>query len=402
LEVDIPFRKEKWKKRFHFGGEFMALKREFVFPDNSFFLFGPRGTGKSTILKESFNDALYIDLLENENFRTYSAYPERLGGTVMAHPEKKIIIIDEIQKVPDLLSQIHLLMETHKEKLFIMTGSSARKLKKDGTNLLGGRAFKKTMHPFTASELGDLFKIEEALNFGLIPVVFFSNDRYEALSAYVDLYVREEVMMEGLTRNIGNFSRFLESISFSHSCQINLANISRECQIERKTVESYVNILEDLLIAQRIPVFTKKAKRNLSVHPKFYFFDTGLYRTLRPSGPLDKDTEIGGPALEGLVFQHLRAFCDLHRADSKIYFWRTKSGNEVDFVLYGEDLFAAIEVKSSVNLNPYDFNGLKSFGEDYEIAKRILVYRGNDRFVKNGVLVVPATEFLFDPGKFVL
>ncbi|HQB10360.1 MAG TPA: AAA family ATPase, partial [bacterium] len=122
----------------------MALKREFVFPDNSFFLFGPRGTGKSTILKESFNDALYIDLLENENFRTYSAYPERLGGTVMAHPEKKIIIIDEIQKVPDLLSQIHLLMETHKEKLFIMTGSSARKLKKDGTNLLGGRAFKKT------------------------------------------------------------------------------------------------------------------------------------------------------------------------------------------------------------------------------------------------------------------
>ncbi|MGI6395016.1 MAG: AAA family ATPase [bacterium] len=135
----------------------MILKREFFFPHNSFFLFGPRGTGKSTILKETFKDALYIDLLENVNFRTFSAYPERLGSTVDAHPEKKVIIIDEIQKIPDLLSQIHLLMETHKDKLFIMTGSSARKLKKEGTNLLGGRAFKKTMHPFTASELGNCF-----------------------------------------------------------------------------------------------------------------------------------------------------------------------------------------------------------------------------------------------------
>ena len=379
----------------------MIIKRDFSFPANSFFLFGPRGTGKSTILKEFFKEALYIDLLDNENIRIYSAYPERLAQTVMANNEKKVIIIDEIQKIPDMLSQVHLLIETHKDKLFIMTGSSARKLRKEGTNLLGGRAFRKTMHPFTASELGALFDIENALKFGLVPVVFCSNDRKEALSAYVNLYIREEVMMEGLTRNIGNFSRFLEAISFSHGCQLNITNVARECQIERKVVESYITILEDILIAQRIPVFTKKAQRNLSVHPKFYFFDTGVYRSLRPSGPLDRPAEIAGAALEGLVFQHLRAFNDHEGLDSKIYFWRTKSGNEVDFVLYGEKIFAAVEVKSSVNLTPYDFNGLKSFGEDYETAKRILVYRGRDRFVRNGILVVPAEEFLKEPGRFL-
>ena len=319
----------------------MRIKRAFVFPENSFFLFGPRGTGKSTILKETFPDSLYIDLLKNEEFRVYSSYPEKIGEVVAANKDKKVIIVDEIQKVPDILSQIHLMMELYRDKLFIMTGSSARKLKKEGTNLLGGRAYKKTMHPFTASELGSEFNLEQALEFGLIPVVYDSNDKNEALNAYIDLYVREEVMMEGLTRNIGNFSRFLESVSFSHGAQLNISNIARDCQIERKTVESYINILEDLLLAHRVPVFTKKAQRHLSTHPKFYFFDTGLYRKLRPSGPLDNTGEIGGAALEGLVFQHLRAFLDHRSTDSKIYFWRTKSGNEVDFVVYGKDVFGS-------------------------------------------------------------
>ncbi len=379
----------------------MRIKRAFVFPENSFFLFGPRGTGKSTILKETFPDALYIDLLKNEEFRVYSSYPEKIGEVVAANKDKKVVIVDEIQKVPDILSQIHLMMELYREKLFIMTGSSARKLKKEGTNLLGGRAYKKTMHPFTASELGSEFNLEQALEFGLIPVVYDSGDKNEALNAYIDLYVREEVMMEGLTRNIGNFSRFLESVSFSHGSQLNISNIARDCQIERKTVESYINILEDLLLAHRVPVFTKKAQRHLSTHPKFYFFDTGLYRKLRPSGPLDNTGEIGGAALEGLVFQHLRAFLDHRSIDSKIYFWRTKSGNEVDFVVYGKDVFTALEVKSSVNLRPKDFNGLKAFGEDYEISKRIMLYRGKDKLFKNGIMIIPVEEFLKKPEEFI-
>lgn len=379
----------------------MFIKRFFSFPNNSFFLFGPRGTGKSTILKETFPDALYIDLLKNEAFRVYSSYPEKIGEVVAANREKKVVIVDEIQKVPELLSQIHLMMEIYRDKLFIMTGSSARKLKKDGTNLLGGRAYRKTMHPFTAGEIGSGFNLEKALEFGLIPVVYDSNDKNEALNAYIDLYVREEVMMEGLTRNIGNFSRFLETASFSHGSQLNISNIARESHIERKTVESYINILEDLLLAHRIPVFTKKARRHLSAHPKFYFFDTGLYRKLRPSGPLDSASEISGASLEGLVFQHLRAFLDYRGIESKIYFWRTKSRNEVDFVIYGKDIFTAIEVKSSVNLRPKDFNGLKAFGEDYEMSKRIMIYRGKDKLLKNGILIIPAEEFLHDPGEFL-
>ncbi len=379
----------------------MKIKRDFLFPENSFFLFGPRGTGKSTILKDTFEDALYIDLLDNEDFRIFSAYPEKISEVVAAHKKKKVIIVDEIQKVPDLLSQIHLLMETYKDKQFILTGSSARKLTKKGTNLLAGRAYKKTMHPFTANELGEKFNIEEALEFGLIPVVYDSADKKDALNAYVDLYVREEVMMEGLTRNIGNFSRFLETVSFSQGCQVNVSNIARECQIERKTVESYITILEDLLLAERIPVFTKKARRNLAVHPKFYFFDTGLYKKLRPSGPLDRVEEIGGPALEGLVYQHIKAYVENKRSDAKIFFWRTKSGNEVDFIIYGKDIFSAVEVKSSVNLRPKDFNGLKSFSEDYPMSKSIMVYTGKKKFMKNDVLVVSVEEFIFNFDEFL-
>jgi predicted AAA+ superfamily ATPase len=372
----------------------MTIKRNFIIPQNSFFLFGPRGTGKSTILKETFKDAVYIDLLDNEEFRIFSAYPEKIGEVVAANKEKKVVIVDEIQKVPDLLSQVHLLIETYKNKQFILTGSSARKLKKKGTNLLAGRAYKKSMHPFTANELGEDFDLLEALEYGLIPVVYDSQNKNDALDAYVDLYVREEVMMEGLTRNIGNFSRFLEAVSFSHGSQVNVSNIARECQIERKTVESYINILEDLLLAQRIPVFTKKARRNMAAHPKFYFFDTGLYRKLRPSGPLDRSEEIGGVALEGLVYQHIKAFLDNQSIDAKLFFWRTKSGSEVDFVTYGNDSFSAVEVKSSGNLRPKDFNGLKAFGEDYPMSKRIMIYMGKTKYMKDDILVIPAEEFI--------
>jgi len=262
--------------------------RNFHFPRNHYFLFGPRGTGKTTLLKKKYRNALYIDLLLPDQFRKYSSRPEQLIEIVNGHSEKNVVIVDEVQTVPQLLSVIHYLIEQHHKKQFIMTGSSARKLRKQGTDLLGGRAGMFTMNPFTAKELGTKFDFDEALRYGLIPVIYFSRNKPDSLNAYVNLYVREEVLAERLTRNIGNFSRFLETVSFSHGCQLNISNIARECQIERKVVESYIEILEDLLLASKLLVFSKKAGRQLVKHPKFYFFDTGLFRALRPAGPMEK------------------------------------------------------------------------------------------------------------------
>lgn len=370
------------------------VSRIFKVERESFFLLGPRGTGKSTMIKELFPDALYLDLLLPDAYRAYLARPERLGELVYANPVKKVVIIDEVQKVPDLLDVVHSLMEEKKGRQFVLTGSSARKLKKTGADLLAGRAVVKRMHPFVAAELKEGFDLEAALRHGMIPVVLDSRNPEATLHAYIDLYIREEVQMEGLTRNIGNFFRFLEAASFSHGSVLNVSNIARECGVERKVVEGYLHILEDLLLAFRLPVFTKRAKRATIQHPKFYFYDTGLYRALRPSGPLDRPEEIGGAALEGLVAQHLRAWIDYRRPDCKLYFWRTSSGSEVDFIVYGKDIFRAIEVKNSIHVHPGDLRPLKAFGEDYPEAERVLIYRGRERLLKDGILIEPCEEFL--------
>ena len=261
-------------------------------------------------------------------------------------------------------------------------------------NLLAGRALMKHMHPFMAAELKGLFDLEKALQVGMIPLVLDSADPVSTLQAYVDLYLREEVQMEGLTRNIGNFSRFLESVSFSHGAVLNISNVARECQIERKIVEGYLGILEDLLLAFRIPVFTRRAKRAVASHPKFYFFDAAIFNILRPSGPLDRPEEKSGAALEGLVAQHIRARIDYRYPGCMLYYWRTSAGAEIDFIIYGKDLFHAIEVKNAVTIHPQDLRALKAFGEDYIEAERFLVYRGKERLRRDGITIVPAAEFL--------
>jgi predicted AAA+ superfamily ATPase len=371
------------------------IKRFFKVPKQSFFLFGPRSTGKSTLIKDFFPNALYFDLLLPDVFRNYSARPERLIELVHANPDKKVIVLDEVQKVPELLDVVHNLLEEKKERQFILTGSSARKLKKTGIDLLAGRALVKHMHPFLAAELKDKFNLEKALKYGLIPIILNSANHTDSLEAYVDLYIREEIKSEGLTRNIGAFSRFLEAISFSHGAVLNMSNISRECQVERKVVEGYINILEDLLLAFRIQVFLKRAKRAVSSHPKFYFFDAGIYQRLRPSGPLDRPQEITGGALEGLVAQHLRAWLHYKNIAGNLYFWRTVSGNEVDFIVYGKDIFWAIEVKNAVSIHPQDLRSLKTFGADYPEAKRLFLYRGKEKLVRDGITIQPCEEFLF-------
>jgi len=365
------------------------------FPDapGSYFLFGPRGTGKSTWLKEKYPQALYIDLLSPEAFREFSSRPERLAQMVEGQSQKTVII-DEVQKVPQLLTVVHQLIQKRKGTKFILTGSSARKLKKTGVDLLGGRAVLRTMHPFMAAELGSDFDLTRALKEGTLPVVWEAADPADVLKSYAALYLKEEVQMEGLTRNVGNFARFLEAMSFSQASVVNTSEVARTCQVHRKVVESYLEILEDLLLAFRINIFSRKAKRLISQHPKFYFFDAGVFRSLRPSGPLDMPEEIEGAALEGLVAQHLRAFCAYDKRGYQMYFWRTKSKVEVDFILYGPAGIVAIEVKRTNQVRNADLTGLKAFKEDYPQARLILLYGGKEALKVGSVRYVPLKDWL--------
>ncbi|MBN2214543.1 MAG: ATP-binding protein [Bacteroidales bacterium] len=362
----------------------------------SFFLFGPRGTGKSTWLTMSYPDALIIDLLSTSTFRTITANPERLIELVEGNPDKNTFIIDEVQKVPLILSVVHKLIEEKKDKQFILTGSSARKLKRTGVDLLAGRALLKKCHPFMASELKNLFNLSEALKIGLVPLIVASENPAGVLDTYIGLYLREEVQAEGLVRNINNFSRFLEAISFSYGSVLNISEVARECEVERKTVEGYISILEDLLISYSLPVFSKRAKRKMVKHSKFYYFDCGVFNAIRPKGPLDNRQGMYGISLEGLVLQNLLAWKDYSDFVCNIYYWRTHSGSEVDFVIYGENIFYGIEVKSSATIHPKDLSGLKSFHEDYPEATLLLLYMSKEILKKGKIICIPVETFLIN------
>ena len=262
----------------------MAFIPRFFTPGRDhFFLLGPRGTGKTLWSTHHYPRALRIDLLDPETLRLLSARPERLTELVEGNRDKPQVIIDEVQKLPGLLEVVHLLIERKTGQQFVLTGSSARKLRRQGVNLLGGRAAQKHLHPYLAAELGKRFSLTAALRQGMLPLVWAADKPADTLKAYNGLYLREEVQMEGLVRNVGSFARFLEAMSFSHASVLNLSNVSRDCQVSRKTVEGYLEILEDLLLGFRLPVFAKRAKRELATHPKFYYFDAGVFRANRPS-----------------------------------------------------------------------------------------------------------------------
>ncbi len=370
------------------------IPRFFTPPDQSYFLFGPRGTGKSTWLKKNYPKAFRIDLLKLEVLRYYLAAPERIRETVNALPDNSVIIIDEVQKIPSILSEVHNLIEEQRGLKFILTGSSSRKLKREGVDLLAGRALLKSMPPFFAGELGSEFNLALALEIGMVPIVVESKTPKEVLKAYAGLYLKEEVYMESLVRNIEDFARFLEVISYSHASQLNLSNIGRECQISRKTIESYLQILQDLLLAFVVPIFTKRAQRALSQHPKLYIFDAGIYRSLRPMSLKDMSSEMQGAALEGLVAQHLRAWIEAQVDQYTLNFWRTKNGVEVDFVIHGPNTFLAIEVKNSEQIHSNDLRGLEEFQKDYPEATPLLLYRGSHAIVKNKIKCLPIDQFL--------
>lgn len=358
----------------------------------SIFLFGPRGTGKTSWLKDHLPNALYFDLLDFNLYSSLSANPSRLDNLIPKnYPDW--IIIDEVQRVPELLNEVHRLIEGRKCR-FILTGSSARTLRRRGVNLLAGRALRYHMHPLVAQEMGDQFDFQHALNYGLLPMAATQEDPKKYLESYVQTYLREEVLQEGLTRNIGSFARFLEIASFSQSNTINVSEIGRELGINRVAVSTYFDILEDLLLARRISVFTQRAKRKMIAHDRFFFFDAGVYRILRPMGPLDAPAEIDGAALETLFLQSLAAINDYKELGYSIHFWRTSAGTEVDFVIYGPRGLHAFEIKRTKKLSNKMFKGLREFGQDYPEAKLHFLYFGSHKEYHDTITAIPFEQAL--------
>jgi predicted AAA+ superfamily ATPase len=292
-----------------------------------------------------------------------------------------------------LLNEVHDLIES-KGLCFILTGSSARTLRRGGVNLLAGRALTYYMHPVTVVEQESTFDIEQSLQLGHLPARFSETDPIKYLKDYVQTYLREEVMQEGLTRNIAHFSRFLEVASFSQGETISVSEVAREAQIERSVADNYFSILEDLLLAVRLPVFSRKAKRKLMTQKKFYFFDVGVFRAIRPLGPLDSAAEIDGPALETLVLQELRAINDYLVFEYQIYYWRTKNKLEVDFILYGPKGLLAIEVKRSAHIQFKQTRALREFKSDYPPACCYVFYGGPVTLYEEDVTIIPIKEAL--------
>lgn len=374
-------------------------ERNLNLPKNlSSFLFGPRGTGKSSYIKRNFPSAKYIDLLDSGIYLDLLAAPNHLEKYI-SDDSGEVIIIDEVQRIPELLNEVHRQIE-NKGINFILTGSSPRKLRKMSSNLLAGRALKYGMFPLTAVELGNDFNLSKALEFGLLPTIYDSSkselpkDKY--LESYVDVYLQEEVLQEGLTRNLANFTRFLKVATFSQGQQLNLSAVARESSVSRAVAESYFNILLDLLLAYEVPVFSKRAKRKLVNQTKFYYFDVGVYNTLRPKGLLDKDIGDVGVLLESLVLQELVATNSYFDLDYELGYWRTHSGTEVDFVLHGESRLIAIEVKTKQNISRSDMKGLLAFKEDYPEAELVLFYGGKRMLHFNNVRVYPVEQALLD------
>lgn len=365
----------------------------------SFFLFGPRGTGKTYWVRTNLTNAVYIDLLNTESYAILLANPHRLVDFI-PKDYKGWIIIDEVQRIPMLLNEVHRLIEKENH-IFVLTGSSARNLRKKGANLLAGRALVYYMHPLLAQELGNQFDLKNALSYGLLPAILTEPDPKAYLKAYVNTYLREEVLQEGLTRNLSAFTRFLEVASFSQGQVLNMSAIARETHVNQKNISNYFDVLDDLLLGYKLPVFNKRAKRQIIQHPKFYFFDVGIYQTLRPKGFIDIQTELDGPALETLFLQSIRAINDYYELEYQLYYWRTLAGIEVDFIIYGHNGFYAFEIKHSQTVSRHDIKGLKAFQNDYPDVTLYLIYGGNQQYNFSGVTVLPIVDVLMQLPKIL-
>lgn len=357
--------------------------------DSSIFLFGARQTGKSTILRQQFPESIYIDLLDSQVKSRYERRPVLLYETLKDKAAGTIIIIDEIPEAPQLLNEVHRLI-SEKGLLFILCGSSARKLKRKGYNTLGGRAFPTFLFPFVSTELAD-FDIDRAVNHGMLPPHYLAQNPWRKLSAYIDVYLKEEIKEEALVRNLGAFQRFLEVAALTDGEMVNYNNIAQDCGVSAATVASYFDILEDTLVGYRLPAFTRVMKRRLVQAPRFYYFDVGIANHLLHRKDLVRGTTAYGHAFEHLVIQELYAFLHYRHSDEKLSFWRTYTGVEVDAVI--GDARVAIEIKSVEEVLPRHVKGLLSFGDDYPESRRIIVSLDPFNRSVNGVEAIYVYDF---------
>lgn len=362
---------------------------------NSFFLWGPRQAGKSSLLKVSFPEAIWIDLLKSENLIHYQQDRSRLRQAVRAQNPKasKWVVIDEVQKIPELLDEVHWLIENERVR-FALCGSSARKLKRGHANLLGGRALRRELFGLSAHEIGKDFDLIRGLNHGFLPNHYIQDDYQDLLRSYCTDYLKEEIFAEGIVRNLPAFSSFLHVASFSDTAQVEFLNIAREVGVSAPTIKSYFEILEDTLIGQFIPSYRKRSKRRIQTSPKFYFFDVGIVNTLAKRGPMQAGSELFGKAFENWVFHELRCYKAYRNPDLDISFWKLSTGQEVDFIL--NDMEVAVEAKSSAKILDKHLKGLRELKPEHKsVKKRIVVStETNARESDDGILILPAKEFV--------
>ena len=337
--------------------------------DGSIFLFGARQTGKSTILRQQFPQSIYIDLLDNSVKERYRRRPSLLYEALLEKPEGTLVIIDEIPEVPDLLNEVHRLI-VERGLVFILCGSSARKLKRKGHNTLGGRAFPVYLYPFVSAEIPD-FDIDRAVTYGMIPPHYLAKNPSRLLAGYIDIYLKEEIKEEALVRNLDAFHRFLEVAALTDGEMVNNNNIAQDCGVHATTVNAYFDILEDTLMGYRIPAFRKVMKRRLMQASKFYYFDIGVVNHLLHRKELVRGTPEYGHAFEHLVIQELYAWLHYTHSDETLSYWRTYTGLEVDAVI--GDARVAIEIKSVEDVMTKHLKGLKAFGEEHPQSRKIIV-----------------------------
>ena len=371
------------------------FKRQLRLPapgTETFFLWGPRQTGKTTLLRATYPDAFWIDLLKAEEFRRYLHNPELLRGELAARESVRQVVIDEVQKVPQLLDEAHWLHE-HRGIRLALCGSSARKVKRGQANLLGGRAVRYELHGLTAQEIGGDFDLNRMLNHGYLPTIYQSDRPRPLLNSYVADYLKEEVAAEGLVRNLPVYSEFLNVAALSDTELVNFSTIARDCGVSSHTIKDYFQILEDTLLGRWLPSYTKRPKRRVIAAPKFYFSDVGVVNHLARRGDLHAGSELYGKAFENWLFHELSAHSAYSGAFAKLGYWRLASGIEVDFIV--NEMQLAIEAKATAKVTADHLKGLRSVAQDHpRIKQRIIVcLEPGSRRTEDGIWILPAVEF---------
>lgn len=362
-------------------------------PLESFFLWGPRQTGKSTLLKALYPDAVWLDLLKTDEQIRYASRPALLREELEAVPSSRLVVIDEVQKAPGLLDEVHWLIE-NRGRVFALSGSSARKVRRSHANLLGGRAVRYEMFGLTSEEIGKEFELVRALNHGFLPRHYLAEAPGKLLRSYVNDYLKEEVLAEGLSRNLPAFTTFLAAAALSDGELVSFATIARECGVSAPAVKGWFEVLVDTLLGDFLPAFTKRPKRRVIGAPKFYFSDVGVVNHLAKRGRMEPGSALFGKAFESWVRHELRAYSHHRERFFDLSYWRLASGIEVDFVV--DDMVAAVEAKATPRVKSDDLNGLRQIRIDHpKVKDRFVVsLEPKPRVTEDGIVVLPWRVFV--------